>query len=200
MWWRIAATVAEPFGTVGRLQVHRAAVKSNAVYNPAPLATVDQASFDSGGMIGWDGRSWFLDNHHRSYPYGRPAERRAVSVGFTAHYAAMYDRFGDTVVPGVAAENIVIDAVGPMSLERLGSGLDIRSSTGESLALREPLVAAPCREFTSCLLGLSERGSREELADDLAFLDDGMRGFVFGTATIVEPILISVGDPVYLAP
>jgi hypothetical protein len=150
-------------------------------------------------MIGWDGSAWLLDNHHRAYPEGRPAERRAVSVGFSAHYAAMRGRFGDTVVAGIAAEDIIIDAGDAMSLEQLRPGIEIRSSTGAALTLRDPLVATPCREFTSCLLGLPERGSREELDDDLAFLDDGMRGFVFGTSTIAEPIVIAVGDPVYLA-
>lgn len=189
----------ELLGTVGRLQIHRAAVKADAVYDPAPLVAVEEASFDAGGMIGWDGSAWLLDNHHRSYPSGGTSERRAVSVGFSAHYESMRDRFGATVVPGVAAENIIVDSARAMSLEQLCTGLEIRSSSGAVLALREPLVAAPCREFASCLLGLPERGTREELADDLAFLDDGMRGYVFGTTTVTQPIRIMAGDPVYLS-
>lgn len=190
--------MAERIGSVSRLQVHRDAVKSDGAYDPSPLVAVDRASFDSNGMIGWDGSAWLLDNHHRSHPGGVFRPRRMVSVGFSAHYAAMRDRFGATVVPGVAGENVIIDAPDMMTLDRLGPGLEIRAFTGAVLTLREPFVAAPCREFTSCLLGLDARGSREELIGDLAFLDDGMRGYVFGAGAIPEPIVVTVGDPVYL--
>jgi hypothetical protein len=191
--------MAEPLGTVGRLQIHRAAVKADQVYDPAPLVAVDEASFDAGGMAGWDGSAWVLDNHHSSHPAAVVSPRRSVSVGFSAHYAAMRKRFGDSVVPGVAAENIIVHTDELMDIGRLGSGLEVRPESGEVLSLRDPLVAAPCCEFTSHLLGLEQLGSRAELADDLAFLSDGMRGFVFGTANIDQPILVTVGDPVYLA-
>lgn len=191
--------MAEQLGTVARLQVHRSAVKANEVYDPAPLAVVERASFDAGGMVGWDGSSWLLDNHHRSHPNAGLAPRRMVSVGFTAHYDAMRDRFGASVVPGVAAENIIVETPDVVTLARLERGLEIRPAADDRvLSLLDPLVAAPCQEFTSHLLGLDRRGSREELADDLAFLHDGMRGFVFGTGSVVDHIRVEVGDPVYL--
>lgn len=191
--------MAERLGTVSRLQIHRSAVKANEVYDPAPLAAVERASFDAGGMVGWDGSTWLLDNHHRSHPEAGLAPRRMVSVGFTAHYDAMRDRFGNSVVSGVAAENIIVESDDVVTLDRLGRGLEIRSGEDDSvLTLLDPLVAAPCQEFTSHLLGLDRRGSREELADDLAFLHDGMRGFVFGTGSVFDHVRVEVGDPVYL--
>jgi len=193
------ATVAELLGTVARLQVHTAAVKANEVYDPAPLVAVDEASFDAGGMIGWDGVAWLLDNHHRSYPRGGSGAARAVSVGFSSHYSAMRKRFGATVVPGVAGENIIVETTEAVTLDRLGPGLEVRTPGGATLPLMGPQVAAPCREFTSYLLELPQRGTREDLAEDLAFLGEGMRGFVVGTATMKAPVVVTTGDPVYLS-
>ena len=191
--------MSELLGTITRLQVHRAAVKANERYDPAPLLAVDRASIDEGGLIGWDGQSWVMDNHHRAYPGNAGGWRRALSVGFTSHYSAMAARFGATVVPGIAAENIIVETPERIEPAAVEPGLEIHTRSGVKLALSEPLVAAPCREFTSCLLGLSARAERETISDELAFLDGGMRGFVFGCRHVGEPVTIHIGDDVYVA-
>ena len=189
----------ELLGEVARLQVHRSAVKADEVYDPAPLVSVGLASFDTGGMLGWDGSAWLVDNHHASYPGSGESIRRAVSIGFTSHYDAMYRRFGERVTPGIAAENIIVETGSLIPLDRIAGGIEIHTADGERLAFGDPLVAAPCREFTSCLLGLPRRAEREEIADDLEFLGDGMRGFVFGCQTVVQPVRVAVGDRVYVS-
>lgn len=191
-------TMSELLGPVVRLQVHRHAVKADGVYDPSPLISVEAASFDEGGMVGWDGRAWVVDNHHRSHPEGVSTPRRALSVGFTSHYAAMEGRFGPAVVPGIAAENIVVEVDDLVPLGLMQGGIEIRAESGESVLLSEPLVAAPCREFTSHLLGLGHRAERDEIAADLEFLNAGMRGFVFGCQPAMTKVTISLGDLVYL--
>ena len=190
--------MADYLGTIALLQVHRSAVKANARYDPSPLLSVEKASFDAGGMIGWDGSQWVMDNHHREYPGNQGGWRRALSVGFTAHYAAMEDRFGGTVFTGIAGENVIIAVDEVVTLDDLGSGIELHSGDGRALVLEEPLVAAPCREFTSCLLALPERAERDEIRDHLDFLDDGMRGYVFGSQHLDEPVVISVGAEVFV--
>jgi len=190
--------MSELLGPIVRLQVHRNAVKANEAYDPKPLVSVDLASFDAGGMIGWDGTAWLVDNHHRSHPDGGDAPRRSLSIGFTSHYDAMEERFGTTVQPGIGAENVIIDVDDLVPLERLQGGIEIRTHSGDVVTLRQPLVAAPCREFTSYLLGLGRRAERAEVAADLEFLSAGMRGFVFGSQTVTSKVTVAMGDEAYV--
>jgi hypothetical protein len=59
-------------------------------------------------------------------------------------------------------------------------------------------VAAPCREFTSFMLGRPDVAPRDEIAADLAFLDDGMRGYILDLKTLEGAHRVRVGDEVFV--
>lgn len=180
---------------VVRLQVQLRPLKApHGWYDPEPLVAVQRAWVSPAGVLGARDGAWVVDAHHRDHPASRGGGRRALSVGFTGHYEAMAARYGATVSPGIAGENLVVD--GP-ALRRgdLGEGLVIVGADGRRLELRGPRPAAPCREFTSYLLGHREPLPREALEDDLAFLSEGTRGFI---ATPVGEDEVRVGDEVRL--
>ena len=62
----------------------------------------------------------------------------------------------------------------------------------------DAMVANPCREFTSYLLGLGHAADQDEVADDRRFLRHGMRGYIFSAADVSQPIEIATGDEVFL--
>ena len=53
-----------------------------------------------------------LDIHHINHPDKAYDDDDLVCIGFTSHYDAMRDRFGDHMVDGIAGENIIIDFAG----------------------------------------------------------------------------------------
>ncbi len=183
-------------GEVALLQVHGDLLKHTDRYDPAPLVQVNEASIDADGMLGWTGSAWVVDVHHRVWP-GRGG-RRPLSVGFTGHYDKMGTRFRDVPL-GAAGENIIVDAAGVTTLADLGECLVIRGKDGRRAELVRPKVAKPCLPFTSFMLDLPVVGTLEEIGEDLSFLDDGTRGFIFGVDEGSEPFRIQVGDEVFLA-
>jgi hypothetical protein len=62
--------------------------------------------------------------------------------------------------------------------------------------MTESHVLAPCREFTSHLLGLAEPAAKEDIATDIGFLEAGMRGF--GAGIVGGPFTVRIGDEVWL--
>jgi hypothetical protein len=189
--------VGELVGTVAQLQVHPDFVLQDERYDPSRLLVTDRVSVTADGVVGWSGDSWVVDVHHAAYPAERVGRPRPVSVGFTPAYGKMRGRFGETAALGVAAENIIVDTEMALSIEELRSGLTVRNAAGAELVLNEAMVATPCREFTSYLLGLSYKAEEIEIAADRDFLRNGMRGYIF-TAGATEPFEIALGDEVFL--
>lgn len=184
-------------GRIVRLQVQREPLKSKEIlYDPSPLASVDRAAVGSGGMVGWVGGGWMLDAHHVAHPRARGGGNRALSIGFTGHYARMAERFGEVPV-GVAGENIVIGHEERLFETDLQGALVIIGRDGD-LEARVSGVAAPCREFTSYLLGLGAVAERSAIADELEYLEHGTRGFIVDVSTLSRPVSIEVGDRVLL--
>ena len=72
----------------------------------------------------------------------------AISVGFTAHYAAMRARFGEHAVLGCAGENIIVETEGRITLDDVSSGFVIQTASGAQVELSGGRVAEPCRPFT----------------------------------------------------
>jgi hypothetical protein len=189
--------VGEFLGTVARLQVHPDFVLQDERYDPGRLLVTDRVSVTDGGVVGRREESWVVDVHHAAYP-GRSAGRpRPVSVGFTPAYDKMRGRFGETAALGVAAENIIVDTTRMPSIDDLRSGLIVRNAAGLELTLGEAMVATPCREFTSYLLGLPYKAEEAEISVDRDFLRNGMRGYIF-TADAKEPFEINLGDKVFV--
>ena len=48
------------------------------------------------------------------------------------------------------------------------------------------------------MLELPYKAAVEDIADELAFLDEGTRGFIFRVDELTEPVIVEVGDEVFL--
>jgi hypothetical protein len=170
-------------GTVTRLQIQRASLKTGAkpdrVYDPAPLLAVPRLAVTPDGVLGADADgAWLVDVHHRAHPETKNEDGlHGVSLGFTSHYAAMRDRFGERIVIGCAGENIIVATDRSVTYDDLAGGVAVVAGGREStrVRLRVLQVAHPCRPFTGWALG--GRVESEVLKSHLQFLDDGMRGF-----------------------
>ncbi|HLZ44049.1 MAG TPA: hypothetical protein VKQ05_00045 [Gemmatimonadales bacterium] len=185
-------------GKITRLQIQRGSLKRGdkptRVYDPTPLLSVPALNVTPDGALGGtaDG-SWIVDVHHRGHPQTKNEDGlHGISLGFTSHYEAMKEHFGDKIVVGCAGENIIATTDRRFSYEDLERGIAILSPEGrERVRLRVLQVAHPCRPFTGWALG--KIVEPEELKEHLQFLDNGMRGFYcVGEATG----LVSIGDHV----
>jgi MOSC domain-containing protein len=187
-------------GRVVRLQIQRSSLKTGAkpdrVYDPAPLLSVPRLAVTTDGALGLGpDEAWVVDIHHRAHPATKNEDgQHGISVGFTTHYAAMQDRFGNRIAVGCAGENIIAEADRQLQYDDVKQGLAVLdASEREVLRLAVLQVAHPCRPFTGWALG--RQVAPEALKEHLRFLDDGMRGYycVAETAGIV-----SVGDRLVL--
>jgi len=187
-------------GTVARLQIQRGSLKTGEkptrLYDPAPLLSVPALNVTPDGALGGtpDG-SWIVDVHHRGHPHTKNEDGlHGVSLGFTSHYAAMRQHFGDRVEVGCAGENIIATTDRRFTYEELAGGVAIVAPDGqERVRLRVLQVAHPCRPFTGWALG--KQVEPEELKKHLQFLDNGMRGFYcvgegVGTVSLGDQIAI----------
>lgn len=187
-------------GRLVRLQVQRSSLKTgekpNRVYDPAPLLDVAELWVTPDGVLGRgpDG-AWVVDVHHRAHPETKNADGlHGISVGFTSHYAAMRDRFGDGMALGCAGENLIAETPQHVTLESIAAGLAIVAPDGsERLRCTVLKVAHPCRPFTGWALG--RRVDADVLKDSLQFLDDGMRGYRLQAAVAAR---VLVGDRLML--
>jgi hypothetical protein len=189
-------------GTVTRLQIQRGSLKRGEkptrVYDPAPLLAVAALSVSPDGALGAspdDPDAWIIDVHHRAHPQTKNDDGlHGISLGFTSHYSAMREHFGDKLSVGCAGENIIASAERRFSYEELEGGVAVLAPDGtERVRLRVLQVAHPCKPFTGWALG--KQVEPEELKKALQFLDNGMRGFYCqgegtGTVTIGDSIAI----------
>jgi hypothetical protein len=122
-----------------------------------------------------------------------------ISLGFTAHYAAMRDCFGEHLSNGIAGENILIETDRAFAEADLAAGIVIAGDDGARLELGAIIVAAPCVEFTRFALRFPD-GSRPDatVTEALRFLDDGRRGFY--AAARGAGGVVKVGDAVWRLP
>lgn len=171
-----------PIGNVTRLQIQRGSLKSGEkptrVYDPTPLLSVPVLHVSPDGALGGvPGGMWAVDVHHRTHPITQNEDGlHGISLGFTAHYDAMREHFGDGLALGCAGENIIVTSERRFSYDDLKDGVAILAPDGqERVRLRVLQVAHPCRPFTGWALG--KQVEPEELKRHLQFLDNGMRGF-----------------------
>ncbi len=188
-----------PLGKVVRLQIQRSSLKvgekPNRWYDTAPLWPVPELTLTSGGALAQlpNGEST-PDVHHAAHPQSKNNQgKNGISIGFTAHYAAMQERFGAQVAEGCAGENILVATEKKVTSEMLSAGLAIQTTTGLAW-LQEVSVAAPCKTFSKYLSGSSEP---EIIKQTLQFLDNGTRGF-YCVLAHDNAVKIAVGDEVLL--
>ena len=119
-----------------------------------------------------------------------------MSIGLTGHYTAINERF-EAGSLGIGGENIVVE--GPaLRLPEIEAGFTIRRPDGREIELLTPRPAAPCIEFTSYLIGSGFVLPRDQITDELAFLSQGTRGHIVDVGHLSAPVLIEVGDEVWL--
>src|SRR5205823_13889022 len=147
-------------GTITRLQIQRASLKTGDKptrrYDPGPLLAVPRLNVTPDGALGGGQHGeWIVDIHHRAHPHTKNEDgQHGISLGFTSHYAAMREHFGDRIELGCAGENIIATTDSRFSYEDLERGLAILAPDGrERVRLRVLQVAHPCRPFTGWALG-----------------------------------------------
>ena len=186
-------------GPIVALQVHRTPAKAKGIgYLPDAILTVDEAAIGPQGMLGLVAGSWVVDVHHAAHPAARGRGRRALSLGFSGHYTRMDLQFGGVPL-GIAGENLIVQNERRLHLQDLQGSIVIRGPEGE-VVLGGARVATPCPEFTSFLLGRDDVAGSKEIAEDLEFLEHGMRGFILDTSALERPLRVRRGDQVLVRP
>lgn len=184
-------------GPIVRIQIQRNPLKKPGIgYDPAPVQAVDEAVIGPPGLVGRHEGSWIIDAHHAGHPTSRGGGRRALSIGFSEHYDRIAARFGAAPL-GCAGENLIVATdrrIGPGDLE----GVVVVRTDDAEVPLGGARVAAPCAEFASFLLGRDEVAPRDEVADDLEFLDGGTRGYILDLRPLEGAHRIRVGDHVFV--
>lgn len=190
-------------GPVVTTQIHVDRMVNGGHYDDHLILEVDALWLGVDGVIGQLGDQSLLHAHHRLHPNKHRAERprdyrpnRLLSIGFTGHYDQMAERFGAAPI-GCAAEDIIVDCEGTISVEQLSGGVQLRRE-GQVVELDGVAVAKPCVPFTKWLLR-DQDADDETVAPNRAFLDAGMRGFIMGLAGQHEPVAIRVGDELWVA-
>jgi len=191
-------------GPIVRLQIQRSGLKNPAPsgaavarrFDPAPLLEVPALRLSPDGVVGLlAGQERVLDVHNKAHPETRNAAINGVSIGFTAHYAALVERFGSHLPLGVAGENIIVRTAGRVDQAAVADGLAIRTADGNLVPLVEVQVAEPCVEFTRFALRMSDdQPSTEHVTSGLQFLRGGMRGFYASYAGV--EVIVRPGDTV----
>jgi hypothetical protein len=187
-------------GHIERLQVQLGPLKKGSGqdrhYDPAALRTVPILRIASGGVIGLLDEQELLDVHHADHEDSRNQGGNAVSFNFTSHYDSMRERFTPRLKMGCAGENILIATGERVEPAALAHGLVIQTDQGRQGLLDRIQVAHPCRSFSAYTLQLAGLPADALLKETLQFLDGGTRGF-YGQWK-GEPVVVRVGDPVFL--
>lgn len=142
-----------------------------------------------------------LDIHHINHPDKAYDDDDLVSIGFTSHYEAMRERFGDHMVDGSAGENIIIEYQNEVWLEDMGQQIAIESKdTGHRTLMDVLNFAPPCEEFSHFVAqSQHERLPKNELKSTLQFLNNGRRGFLLILSEGQEEATVQPGDRVFVA-
>ncbi|HZY43586.1 MAG TPA: hypothetical protein VFF70_02455 [Anaerolineae bacterium] len=192
-------------GTIVRLQIQRKGLKVGQkpyrIYDPSPILSVDRLRVTPKGaqaLLLNDDTA--IDVHHVDHPDSKNAGDNSISIGFAANYKKMRDRFGDHMFIGCAGENILIETDRPIGPGVLSRGLAFRlGSSDDYLWLGQIKVALPCVEFSrySSQMPQAERDTAV-IKETLQFLDGGLRGYYTLPTNSDQPLVVSVGDRVYL--
>ena len=190
-------------GTIVRLQVQESSLKVGSKprrYDPAPIRSVPAMSISSAGTVGLlENGEAIVDVHHGKHPSSKNrGGENGISLGFTAHYLAMRERFGQHLPDGIAGENVLIAVDRQFPAADLAGGVVVEGTDGRPLELRQVIVAAPCVEFARYALKFPDDARPDAtVTEALRFLDAGMRGFYAAYAG--EPVVVELGARVFLS-
>jgi len=191
-----------PIGPIVLLQVQRGALKVGEKgarrYHTEPIAGVPRLRVTGAGVIGLAADGEILDAHHRDHALHKNDDGvHGISVGFTAHYGVMQQRFGPHLVLGSAGETLIVETTRRMTLADVKRGLVVRGAAGaEKGRFTQVEIAHPCKAFTGFALR-HETVPPEAFKASLQFLDGGLRGFYCTWAG--EPAVLEPGDVVATA-
>jgi hypothetical protein len=140
-----------------------------------------------------------LDIHHLNHPDKKYDDDDLVCIGFTSHYKAMRERFGEHLENGTAGENIIIEYDQEVWEDDLGQQIAIENAeTGRKTLLDVLSIAAPCEEFSHFVAkSQHERLPADELKNTLQFLNNGRRGFLLVLSDGQEEATVQAGDRVF---
>ena len=174
---------------------------SGYFYDASRLVKVDSLSITSLGIEADTAEGeHVLDIHHIDHPNKAYDNDDLVCIGFTSHYQAMRDRFGEHMVDGIGGENITIEYEQEVWLEDLGQQIAIQNAgTGRMARLDVLSFAAPCAEFSHFAAGSQRKQlPAAELKSTLQFLGNGRRGFLLVFSDNQEPATVRSGDRVFV--
>lgn len=174
---------------------------SGYFYDASRRVVVDRLKITQLGIeaITPDGEN-VLDIHHINHPDKAYDNDDLVCIGFTSHYEAMRERFGDHMVDGIAGENIIIQVDEEIWPEDLGDAIGIQNAdTGEMGVLDMVKFAAPCQEFSHfAAQSQHDKLPADELKSILQFLGNGRRGYLLVLSEDQEQIMVQPGDKVFV--
>lgn len=191
-----------PIGQIARLQVQTQSLKVAAGpgkrYDTRALVNVPELVLDEHGVTGRsDSGEDMPDVHHRDHPASQFRGENGISIGFTSHYAAMRQRFGDHLADGIAGENILVETDDLVRDSDVQAGLLVEAANGSRARLGDVCVATPCVPFSLYALHKTPQTKPDRtITEALQFLNDGRRGFYVTLKG--EPVVIAVGAAVYL--
>jgi hypothetical protein len=140
-----------------------------------------------------------LDIHHINHPDKAYEDDDLVCIGFTSHYQAMRERFGEHLVDGAAGENIIIEFDQEIWMDDLGEQVAIENAeNGDRMLLDVLGFAAPCEEFSHFVANSQhEKLPAAELKSTLQFLNNGRRGFLLVLSDSRDAATVQAGDRVF---
>ena len=190
---RVKLTQLQPSGLIIE-------TSSGYFYDASRLVVVDRLKITPLGIeaITPEGEQ-VLDIHHINHPDKAYDDDDLVCIGFTSHYDAMRDRFGDHMVEGFAGENIIIDFEEEVWPEDLGSHIGIENADTGQLAVFDMVsFAAPCQEFSHfAAQSQDDKLPPDTLKSILQFLGNGRRGFLLVLNDIHDEVSVQPGDRVF---
>ena len=182
------------------LIIEKPEVPSGYFYDPSRRVEVDRLLITSLGIEATlaDGEHVF-DIHHINHPDKAYDNDDLVCIGFTSHYAAMREHFGEHLEDGTAGENIIIEYDQEVWIENLGQQIAIENAeTGNKTLLDVLNFAVPCEEFSHFVANHQhEKLPAAELKSTLQFLNNGRRGFLLVLSEGQEVGTVRAGDQVF---
>lgn len=192
-------------GEIIRLQIQTDRLKRGErpyqIYSTDNIQVVPALKLTAKGVVGLQDKSdpldaHLLDAHHTDHPRSGNRGNNGISLGFTAHYGRMRQRFGDHITVGCAGENVIVATAVPITLDDLAAGLIVVTGDGQEIRLEQASVMLPCEPFSRFCLQAREQAPAPVMKETLQFLANGMRGFAVvlgGETAVIHP-----GDRLFL--
>ncbi|HVA37140.1 MAG TPA: hypothetical protein VNJ51_05970 [Candidatus Dormibacteraeota bacterium] len=172
------AAMWRELGVIIQLQIELDRLKDGDAsrYRVELIRHVEGLHVSPDGAVARVGEGYVLDVHHAAHPATRSNATNHLSIGFTGHYDAMRERFGEHIALGAAGESLIVERPGRTQLADLGEELLIELPGEPPLRIERPAVMRPCAPFSRFCLDEGEPPP-ERLKATLQFLDGGIRGF-----------------------